>query len=226
QLHKLAHFRPPDGLGVVEFQRFSPYHRDPESFGIRLRPAQRYWHLYPLPEQELSRIAYHFDLSDGLIATLQTYYAGVQQVIQRWKLDHATSTLTWRTEGDEIVVCDRRRTFSRRDYRLKKHAIQVFLALDAPRGAEAAVREADRLARCAAPEDPADSSLVALRGRKLALVPVESASPPPWRIPRQPGSLTGFREEIIDFGRDAFAAEPKACLDWLAELGLLYSDDD
>ncbi|HEX6376099.1 MAG TPA: RiPP maturation radical SAM C-methyltransferase [Allosphingosinicella sp.] len=60
-LPRLFHLPPPSGAHLVRFDRFSPYFNDPDSFGIKLRPAEFYEFVYPLPRETLMNIIYHFD---------------------------------------------------------------------------------------------------------------------------------------------------------------------
>ena len=56
----LRHLHPPSGLIRVSIDRFSPYHNDPDAFGISaLDPIDAYRDVLP-QEAEFARIAYHF----------------------------------------------------------------------------------------------------------------------------------------------------------------------
>jgi ribosomal peptide maturation radical SAM protein 1 len=60
-LPHLAHLQPPDGLGLVRFDRFSPYFDDPQSYGIsNIRPKPVYAELFPAGA-DLDKLAYYFD---------------------------------------------------------------------------------------------------------------------------------------------------------------------
>ena len=56
----LLHLPPPRGLTPVDFCRFSEYFMNPEEWGLSLAPDWRYQSIYPLPEEALRQIAYHF----------------------------------------------------------------------------------------------------------------------------------------------------------------------
>lgn len=67
---RLTHLQPPHTVGAVRLDRFSPLFEERESFGLRdVRPFPAYRHVYDLPEDSLSRLAYHFafrsDAVDG-----------------------------------------------------------------------------------------------------------------------------------------------------------------
>lgn len=56
----ISHFQPA-GLGLIRFERYSPYFSRAEGYGLRLRPAELYTKVYPLPEAELAELAYFFE---------------------------------------------------------------------------------------------------------------------------------------------------------------------
>lgn len=56
----LVHLPPPSGAFPVRFDRFSPYHSNPSSFGIDLSPADYYKYCYPYSEDVCANIAYYF----------------------------------------------------------------------------------------------------------------------------------------------------------------------
>lgn len=63
----LHHLEPPDGLGGLSIDRFSPYHMDPAAFGIsNVRPMPSYEEVFPGHDDP--RLAYHFvgDYVSGL----------------------------------------------------------------------------------------------------------------------------------------------------------------
>jgi ribosomal peptide maturation radical SAM protein 1 len=67
----LWHLDPPTACGPIRLDRFSPYHADPEAFGMtRVRPMEPFRFLYPYGEAALRDIAYYFefDYADGRAA--------------------------------------------------------------------------------------------------------------------------------------------------------------
>lgn len=56
----LFHLQPPKCIGHLAFDRFSPYQRSPERWGLDLRPAVSYGAVYPLPAEALADLAYVF----------------------------------------------------------------------------------------------------------------------------------------------------------------------
>lgn len=56
----LYHLTPPVGVAAIRFDRFSPYFRDAESYGVRLRHLDYYDDVFPFDRAVVTRIAYHF----------------------------------------------------------------------------------------------------------------------------------------------------------------------
>lgn len=57
----ISHCQPPDSLGQILFERFSPYHFDRERYGLTLWPYHSYQFIYPHGKVNLERIAYFFE---------------------------------------------------------------------------------------------------------------------------------------------------------------------
>lgn len=56
----LWHLPPPAGLYVVRFDRYSPYFKRPEEYGLELAPMEYYRYVYPFDDDALRNIAYYF----------------------------------------------------------------------------------------------------------------------------------------------------------------------
>ena len=64
----LHHLQPAGGMVPVRYDRFSPYHSNPERYDIRVQAARSYAAVYPLPKEELEQLAYFFeDRPEGLM---------------------------------------------------------------------------------------------------------------------------------------------------------------
>lgn len=118
QFENLHHLQPPRVATRIALERFSPYHQRPElGFSFR-RPAAFYDHVYDLPTSELMDLVFIFDCPDGGID------AEVEQAILDgaavWQDAYFTSTLTYETRGDELVISDRRAHSERREHVLRE----------------------------------------------------------------------------------------------------------
>jgi ribosomal peptide maturation radical SAM protein 1 len=56
----LVHLPPPSGVYPVRFDRYSPYHKDAQSYRLDLRPMDFYPLIYPFNESDLRDFAYYF----------------------------------------------------------------------------------------------------------------------------------------------------------------------
>jgi hypothetical protein len=147
QLPKLAHLQPPTVVRVA-FHRFSPYHDDPASFGIRLKPDPAYRAIYPFSDDEIARIAYVFVRDDEHPEPL--YMQELEEGVAAWRetFKHDDCSLTFREEAEQgtVLIRDRRPEFPRRDYRLHDFAAVLFHSVDSPRKLQAIVKEAQSCA--------------------------------------------------------------------------------
>ncbi|MDD2710358.1 MAG: RiPP maturation radical SAM C-methyltransferase [Verrucomicrobiae bacterium] len=57
----LSHLQPPMGLSAIRFDRFSHYQRHQEQWNLHLEPGAAYQMVYPLPPEQLARLAYFFE---------------------------------------------------------------------------------------------------------------------------------------------------------------------
>jgi ribosomal peptide maturation radical SAM protein 1 len=82
----LTHLHPPKGFGKLILDRFSPYFVDGRKYGIRnVRPWIAYEFLYPLKEEDLKRIAYHFDFDYSDTQDPDLYTKELESELIKWK---------------------------------------------------------------------------------------------------------------------------------------------
>jgi ribosomal peptide maturation radical SAM protein 1 len=104
-LHHLTH--PLGGLVRIRVDRFSPFFTTPESLGLRnLRPDRAYRHVYDLPEEALSDLAYYFehDYADGRAA--DEYIASARSALDRWTQSRGNHGLVYSDDGTRLGLCD------------------------------------------------------------------------------------------------------------------------
>jgi len=81
----LVHLNPPMGYGKITMDRFSPYFMEPSKYGLKnVRPIKAYNYIYPLPEKELQRIAYHFTFDYSDDRDPSTYTNELKQELTNW----------------------------------------------------------------------------------------------------------------------------------------------
>jgi ribosomal peptide maturation radical SAM protein 1 len=82
----LVHLHPPSGFGNLTLDRFSPYYIDQLGNGIKnVRPWLAYKLLYPLNDENLAAIAYHFDFDYCDMRDPTKYTDGLKQQLIKWK---------------------------------------------------------------------------------------------------------------------------------------------
>jgi len=199
----LEHLQPPGGTSRVRYDRFSPYHKRAQDFGLALRPATAMRHVYPLSEPDLADLAYFFaaegrpdvfaqsgsDLMQGRPGA-----RAVQEGVDRWLAAFWSGPpeLTVTDDGAVLRFQDTRRCALERSFEISGLAREVYLACD-----EAHVEErlapmlAGRLGKeeseiAAAVEDLLGRHLVLRIDRRLvslALSPPLAALPEPTEFP-------------------------------------------
>ncbi|MBI5623051.1 MAG: RiPP maturation radical SAM protein 1 [Elusimicrobia bacterium] len=61
-LKRIVHLRPPDAIGAIRLDRFSPNYNEAARHGfLNVRPSRPYRHVYPFESEALSRICYFFE---------------------------------------------------------------------------------------------------------------------------------------------------------------------
>jgi ribosomal peptide maturation radical SAM protein 1 len=82
----LVHLFPPSGLSILRLDRFSPYFYEPESYGIiNVRPGIAYNYVYPFKDEDLKKIAYHFEFDYEDAQNPLDYVQNARLEIEEWK---------------------------------------------------------------------------------------------------------------------------------------------
>src|SRR5262249_22646822 len=87
----VSHLQAPATLARVEYDRFSPYQTRPDEFGITLSRYRTYEYVYPLPDPELTDLAYYFEdyVAGDRGALDPTRFPGLaawHQEARRWRM--------------------------------------------------------------------------------------------------------------------------------------------
>ena len=111
----LSHLTPPEGVSGLRLDRFSPGFEEPSRFGFTsVAPLASYAHVYPLPPEALSRLAYYFGFrpADGRDAA--AYVEPLLAAVRRWRRAASRSALFGVDVGGTLVVWDLRPSARRR----------------------------------------------------------------------------------------------------------------
>ncbi len=187
----------------VEFHRFSPYHKDPKHFGIRLKPSPSYFLLYPFPEESIARIAYLFEQDDERSLD-RSYLKPFTDQVLRWHANYCEDdcALSWWDQEGDVYILDRRADFESKLYRLQEFAAATFRALDSPRSLSALVMEA----KSGSLSTQAGDSFCSPFGSDIA-------------------KAQSMDQETIRFSAEEFVKDPTRCVTSLVSAGLLYIEE-
>ena len=132
-LPSLTHLPPPETHPIL-VERFSPYHQNPEAFGLKsLRPYAFYRHLYRVDDETLNDIAYDFTHEDADGRNPEEYARPIIDFAAQWRAryKYGEHTLSYRRGAGFILIRDRRLGLPRNDYELAEVEADIYLACDA-----------------------------------------------------------------------------------------------
>jgi ribosomal peptide maturation radical SAM protein 1 len=115
----LHHLEPPVSAIVLNLDRFSPYFKAPEKYGLEpVYPAKPYRYVYPFPEDSLRRLAYFYDSDFFKGKADSDGFKVLKGVVERWGKAHPRSHLLAIPRKKSMVVLDTRPCARRFLYRL------------------------------------------------------------------------------------------------------------
>ncbi len=113
-IHSIWHLDAPTGYGPVRLDRFSPYHQDPDGFGMtKVRPMTPFTILYPFDVETVMEIAYYFefDYADDRVA--DTFAHDAVELVRTWMNEQARGMLSMQARRDgSLFIEDTRQTIS------------------------------------------------------------------------------------------------------------------
>lgn len=134
-LPSLYHLAPPQAVGRVRLDRFSPYFDEPESYGLAaVRPQRGFAFVYPFPADALARLAYYFeyDYSDG--RKPEECAQDLLRAARQWQQLAGTVSLRyWDRPDGVLLVTDTRPGAKRLQRRLSGWQRELYLYCDPAR---------------------------------------------------------------------------------------------
>ena len=106
----LAHLQPPEYVGTIRLDRFSPNFTDAEKLGFtNVQPFASYRHVYRgLSEEAVRNLAYFFTYDYREAREPERYLAPLRAAAYDWREAHATSALFSVDSADHLTVWDLR----------------------------------------------------------------------------------------------------------------------
>jgi len=109
---KIYHLRPPDYLGPINIQRYSPLFNEPERYGIKeVRPVESYSYIFP-KETNLNDLALYFDGEFNTVFKGQLkerFYSEVDKWRSAWKDGDPPSLQMIKITDDFYLIEDSRK---------------------------------------------------------------------------------------------------------------------
>ncbi len=124
----------------LQVERFSPYHDQPESFGIEVtRPKGHYRFSYPVAPRALMDIAYAFDHRERDTIDREPGLCLLRDAVKQWQAAEeqgAPCRLSFARGPGFSVICDRRPGREHADYRLGALETMIYDACDSGLGVD------------------------------------------------------------------------------------------
>ena len=128
----LTHLEPPNSVGPIRMDRFSPNFDQAEARGfVNVRPALPYWYVYPFSPDAMFRFACHFDCDYADGRNPRDYALVLRRAQDEWRACRATSRLELRVSDDCLEIVDTRPVARLPTRTLDGPARLAYLALDA-----------------------------------------------------------------------------------------------
>ncbi len=126
-------------LVKIRYPRFSPYFNNQKEYGLTLEPLKSYQHIYPLNQEQLTRIAYFFDeISEeevGVYNVTQSFrfktpaLESLQNLIVDWRVSWAKqqpAIFCMKDDGDKIILTDTRPVATRLLHILTGYEAEIY----------------------------------------------------------------------------------------------------
>jgi ribosomal peptide maturation radical SAM protein 1 len=145
----LTHLEPPQACGTIRIDRFSPHFNQPSAYGLRnLRAHSYYRYVFPLPQEELDRLAYYFECDGPDSLQAERYTRGVRRAFGQWKvLDslprRQRPRLYARQTATGVSIVDTRPCAVRRIHRLSQLSSRIYTLCDTARTLPGLMRECE-----------------------------------------------------------------------------------
>jgi ribosomal peptide maturation radical SAM protein 1 len=110
----LSHLQPPNTVGEVRLDRFSPLFEEAEAFGLTgVHAVPAYGHVFDLPQEALDGLAYFFRFDVRRKPPLADYTAALAEEVATWKGSRPGGL--WYVDDGELLTVDDTRAATRSD---------------------------------------------------------------------------------------------------------------
>jgi magnesium-protoporphyrin IX monomethyl ester (oxidative) cyclase len=199
-LPALFHLPPPTSTTPIRFDRFSPYHQRPESYGLELEPLPAYRLVYPLADAVLEDLAYFFRAVGGLPERVRETAVLSRDVTERWRAEYKSprraQLVIESDQGGTIRIRDTRTCATASSHVLSGQLASLFRIVESPITLQGILARFHDGGSTAPVEPDVIEGLAELRARRLiwrsSTQYVALATPPPQRrMPNKADSVVG-----------------------------------
>jgi ribosomal peptide maturation radical SAM protein 1 len=189
-IDSISHLDPPEGVGPIRLDRFSPNFVSAAALGFcNLRPDRSYRYIYDHPSDDLFDLAYYFEYDYLDHPPPEEYIGPTESAMQRWFEQSRARGLAYADLGDRLAIWDFRPVAIERLTVLEGHDRHLYLHCDTQHSEQALLDYAkarsmpeSRLRRTLA-RLVATRLMIALDGRYLSLAIAAPTAP---QTPRPP----------------------------------------
>jgi ribosomal peptide maturation radical SAM protein 1 len=147
----ILHLQPPESVGKLWLERFSPYYTRPHEYGVRITgPGVAYAYVYDAQHMDLNKIAYDFEYETDQRKVDNGLFEELTGLAAQWKRRHETGDkpfLYYAKSMDFVTVYDGRSDGApRRDRYDWPASFIIEYCSEAPRSVDQ-IREGVRMAR-------------------------------------------------------------------------------
>lgn len=141
----LSHLQPPVVCIPIRIDRFSPNFFAAEQMGFTsLTPYPAYRHVYPWPEEELSRLAYYFEYEYAGGQDPETYVGPARDAARLWQEIHPRSRLLGAMTAERLILWDSRPVATRPTHVLEGDEAGIYRLFDGIRTRRGALEAWER----------------------------------------------------------------------------------
>ncbi len=108
-IDSISHLPPPYSTGGMRLDRFSPYFKNPERFGITgISPFFTYNLIYPVPSRSITNLAYFFQYEQEEANTKTPYIEKLLKKVESWKQGESGQLIKQYGNNPEMLITDTR----------------------------------------------------------------------------------------------------------------------
>ena len=105
---KITHLRPPNAVGRLRLDRFSPYFNEADRYFTNVKPFESYFLVYPLDKEVVSRLAYFFEGNAVGEVVDDEHRVTLIKNIEEWRASSKIGKLFYIETNTGILIFDSR----------------------------------------------------------------------------------------------------------------------